>query len=241
MALVRRERGHYMTFADRDSTLPPILVLGGGGHAKGLIEALRLRDPEVTLAIVDANSPAGSSVLGVPIIGTDEMINDAVTRGFRHFVVGLGGTGDNRPRARLFERARAAGLMPWTVLHPSATIAASARIGAGTQCLSGSVVCVEALTGDNVIVNSGAIVEHDCRIGNHVHIASGAVLAGAVEVGDLAHIGAGAVVLQTRTIGAGAIVGGGAVVTRSVGAGTTVYGVPARCSDMPRGDAQSGE
>jgi sugar O-acyltransferase (sialic acid O-acetyltransferase NeuD family) len=229
-----------VTTAADGSAIPPILILGGGGHAKGLIEALRLDAPEVRLAILDAR-PADGSVLGVPIIGTDEMLDIAATQGFRHFVVGLGGVRDNTPRARLFERARATGLTPWTVVHRSATIAASARLGVGTQCLSGSLVCADARLGENVIINTGAIVEHDCQIGNHVHVASGAVLAGTVEIGDFAHIGAGAVVLQSRKIGPGAVVGGGAVVTRSVCAGATVYGVPARVPDPARVGAQHGE
>ena len=47
------------------------------------------------------------------------------------FVVGLGGTRDNRPRQRLFELALAHGLTPLTVLHASATVSHWATIGAG--------------------------------------------------------------------------------------------------------------
>ena len=47
-------------------------------------------------------------------------------------------------------------------------------------------------------------------------------------MGRRASIGSGAVILGGLTIGEGALVGAGAVVTRDVGPGETVAGVPAR-------------
>ncbi len=48
------------------------------------------------------------------------------------------------------------------------------------------------------------------------------------RVGDRAAIGSGAVILCGVTIGADALIGAGAVVTRNVGPGEVVTGVPAR-------------
>src|SRR6185312_14295503 len=130
------------------------------------------------------------------VIGGDERLESAREDGYRAFAMGFGGVGDNAPRARLFERARAAGLTALTLIHPSAIVSASARLGDGVQCLWGAIVAAGAVIGADVIVNSGAIVEHDCRIDDHVHVASGATLTGAVQVAAFAHIGAGAVVRQ---------------------------------------------
>jgi maltose O-acetyltransferase len=49
-----------------------------------------------------------------------------------------------------------------------------------------------------------------------------------IEIGCDVWIGAGALILPGVTIGDGAVVGAGSVVTRSVGAGITVVGNPAR-------------
>ena len=214
-----------------DNGVLGVLILGGGGHAKGLIEALRISWPDAALGVLSVSSATGATVLDVPVVGPDDFLDEASTRGYSHFVVGLGGVGDNHPRRRLFERGRTAALEPLTVIHPSAVLARSAVLSPGVQCLFGAIVGADAQLGENVIVNSGAVVEHDCRIGAHAHIASGAVLAGTVTVDEYSHVGAGAVVLQGMRIGRGAIVGAGAVVIRAVEAGTTVYGVPARRSD----------
>lgn len=204
------------------------VVIGGGGHARVIIDSLR-ESGIADLWAVDADRTRwGGEVLGVPIAGGDELLTDMVRQGVTHFVIGVGGVGDNRPRRKLFERAMALGLRPLTVRHPAAVCSRWALVGDGTVLLAGSVVNAGARLGINVIVNTGAIVEHDCVLGDHVHVATGARLASAVRVDDEAHIGAGATVRQGISIGAQAIVGAGAVVIREVAPGAVVVGVPAR-------------
>jgi UDP-perosamine 4-acetyltransferase len=205
------------------------LILGGGGHARVLIDALRAARPDLRLAILDRDpGRIGAELLGVPVIGGDDQLDVARGAGFCSFVVGLGGVGDNRPRQRLFEAALAKELAPLAVVHPRAVVSPAATIGAGSVVFAGAVVNAGASVGCNAIVNTGAIVEHDCRIGDHAHLATGSRLSGTVEVGDLAHVGAGATVRQGLRIGAAALVGAGAVVVADVADGITVVGVPAR-------------
>ena len=205
------------------------VVIGGGGHAKMVIESLRLAGDFEPCAVLDRRMlTRGEEVSGVPVWGDDRLIADVRRRGIRYFAVGLGSVGDPGPRRRLFEQALAAGLEPATVIHPSAVCSSLVDLEAGVQLLPACVVNAGARIGANTIVNSGAIVEHDCVVGAHVHIATGAVLAGAVQVGWGAHIGAGAVVRQQICIGCEAVVGAGAVVVKNVSSGDVVAGVPAR-------------
>lgn len=212
-----------------DVARPRCIILGGGGHARVLIDSLQLTGAADVHGVLDPN-PAlhGTVMLDVPILGGDALVDGLAQQGVTHFVVGLGGTRDNGPRARLFDMALACGLRPLTVIHPSASVSRWARIGDGAQVLPRSVVNALAELGVGVIVNSGAVVEHDCQIGDHVHVATGAVLASTVRVGRRAHIGAGATIRQGIQIGEGAVVGAGAVVVKDVAAGQVVVGVPAR-------------
>ncbi len=201
------------------------VILGGGGHARVVIECVRLAGEAQPVAIVDADAQRwGSSLDDVPIRGGDDRLAGLRDEGVQHFLVGVG-TG---PRARLFALGRENGLQPMNALHPRAVISPRATLGAGVQIFAAAVVNPGARLGENVIVNTGAIVEHDCVIGDHVHVSIGALLAGGVTVEDGAFIGAGSTIRQGLRIGAGAIVGAGAVVVKDVAPKATVVGVPAR-------------
>ena len=212
--------------SDKDSLC---VVLGGGGHARVLIDCLRASRVAVPHAILDRDpSLWGKELLGIPVWGGDELLLGLAERGITRFVVGVGGIGDNGPRRRLFEQGLACRLTPLTVYHPSAICSPSAKVGAGCVAFPVAVVNAGVVLGLNVIVNTGAIVEHDCIVGDHVHVATGARLGGTVQVGDGAHIGMGATIRQDVSIGEGAIVGAGAVVVKNVEPWTVVAGVPAR-------------
>lgn len=204
------------------------IVLGGGGHARVLIDSLQASEGAVIHGVLDRDrSLWGQSLLGVPVLGGDDLLPGLSAQSVTHFAVGLGSVGDSRVRERLFEAGLASFLKPLTVMHPSAICSVRAEVGSGSQLFPASVVNANARLGENVIINSGAIVEHDCIIGAHAHIATGAKLSGGVRVGAGAHIGAGAVVKQDLSIGAGAIVGAGACVVKDVAPGQVVVGVPA--------------
>jgi sugar O-acyltransferase (sialic acid O-acetyltransferase NeuD family) len=205
------------------------LILGGGGHAKVLIDSIQASGSIDGFGILDSDPDLwGTKVLGVPVLGTDEMIGELVSQGAQNFIVGLGSVGDNGPRRRLYELGLEHGLSPLDIRHPSAVCSTFASIQPGTLVGPGAVINADAEVRANVILNTGTIVEHDCVIGDHVHVSSGATLAAAVRVGLLAHIGAGATVRQGIRIGEGAIVGAGAVVVRDVASWTVVVGVPAQ-------------
>ena len=206
-----------------------VIGIGAGGHARVVIEILRLMGGYDLAGLLDSRPELqGAQVLGVPVLGDDSLLPGLYAQGVRHAFIGLGGTGDTRPRRRLYELARGLGFEIVAAIHPQAVLSPSAQIGRGPTVMAGAVINAAARLGENVIVNSGAIVEHDCVIGNHVHIASGARLASTVHVGDSAHIGLGACVRQCVRIGAGAIVGAGAVVVKDVPDDAVVVGVPAR-------------
>lgn len=189
-----------------------IVILGTGGHAKVLAEALRaMEKTDIHFA-----GPEDEATLLATDPGTVLLVN------------GVGSIGDSSKRRVLHERFRNAGFRFFTVIHPSAIVAADAEISEGAQVMAGAILQPGVHVGANAIINTGAIVDHDGIISAHAHVATGARLAGAVTVGTGAHIGAGAIVIQGIDIGANAIVGAGAVVVGSVSTGTVVVGVPAK-------------
>jgi UDP-perosamine 4-acetyltransferase len=205
------------------------VILGAGGHAAVLIDALSCAGaPGARGALCPDAALWGQKILGAPILGDDDLLTELATSGIKAFAVGVGSVGDTRLRRRLFELGLRHGLKPLFIKHPSAVVAASAAHGPGLQILAGAVVGPRTTIGRNVLINTRAVVEHDCHIDDHAHLASGAILCGAARVGECAHVGAGAVVKQGVAIGEGAIIGAGAVVVRDAPAYSVSIGVPAK-------------
>jgi UDP-perosamine 4-acetyltransferase len=215
-----------------------VVIAGAGGHARVLLEILALRGDVEVIALTDPDvSLHGGSAQGIPVVGGDDLLPALRRQGATHFIVGVGGTGDNTARRRVYDAALRH-LAPLNAIHPRAVVSAAARLGRGVAVMAGAVVNPGAKVGDNVIINTGAIVEHDCVVGDHAHVATGATLCGGVQVGRSAHVGAGATVRQQTRIGEGAVVGAGAVVVHDVAPATVVAGVPARILERAPEQAQ---
>jgi sugar O-acyltransferase (sialic acid O-acetyltransferase NeuD family) len=205
-----------------------LIVLGAGGHARVLIEALLSRGNRPS-AVTDRDcARVGTLLGGVPITGLDEdilrMRMDQV-----ELANGLGNRASRSDsglsrRRDLFQRFTALGYAFPVISHASAVIASNASLGEGAQIMAGAIIQPAARIGRNVLVNTRAVVEHDCQIGDHAHIAPGAVLCGAASVDEGAHVGAGAIVLGGIRVGAGSVVAAGAVVARNVEAGSFAGG-----------------
>lgn len=206
---------------------PAILVIGSGGHAVVVADAL-LAAGERVLGFTDVDaSRHGLSVCGLPVLGDDRVLA-AHSQGDVLLAIGIGGVRGEPGRRLVQERLLAAGWRVCGVRHPSAIVSPFARLGAGVQLMAGSIVQPGAEIGDGAIVNTAAVVEHDCAVGPYVHVAPRALLCGNAAVGGDSHVGAGAVVRQGLRLGARTVVGAGAVVVQDYIGGGQLVGVPAR-------------
>ncbi|MBE0492585.1 MAG: acetyltransferase [Sulfurospirillum sp.] len=138
------------------------------------------------------------------------------------------GVGNNQIRAELFEKVKSNGLKTPSLIHPSAVISPSAKIGDATIVMPNVVINAKATIGDSAILNSGCIVEHECVIEDFVHISPNVALGGAVKVGKFTHVGIGSNVIQGVMIGQNTIIGGGSVVIRNIEDNQKVAGVPVK-------------
>lgn len=203
-----------------------VVLLGAGGHARVVAEALRLSgtEPAGYLAPETATVPFAP---GLAHLG-DDLALDGLDAAATLLVCAIGSVAGTSVRVAAWDRGRAAGFDFAKIVHPNAVLSDGAGTGPGLQILAGAVVQTGARLGANVIVNTRAVIEHDAHVGDHCHVAPMACLCGGVRVGMRAHVGAGAIVLQGRAIGEGAVVGAGSVVTQDVPAGAVVAGNPAR-------------
>ncbi len=122
----------------------------------------------------------------------------------------------------------AAGALFATLLHPTAWVSASARIGTGTVVSVFADISANAVLGAFTMLNGYASVGHDVVLGDCCTLSGYVDLTGAVTVGRQCFFGSGSRVLPRVGIGARCVVGAGAVVVRSVPDCTTLYAAPAR-------------
>ncbi len=121
----------------------------------------------------------------------------------------------------------------WSVQADNAVLMDEVEIAAGAALSPFASITSNIKIGKCFHANLYCYVEHDCVIGDFVTFAPGVQCNGNIHIHDHAYLGAGAVIKQGTpdqplVIGRGAVVGMGAVVTKSVPAGVTVVGNPAR-------------
>lgn len=204
----------------------PVVLLGAGGHARVVLDVLRLRGYQV-VGVCAPELPAGSQWQRLSALGEDVVL-EALDPAEVWLVNGIGPMSGNMVRRRVHEEGSVRGYTWLTLDHPSCVRAEDVSLAEGVQLMAGVVVQPGCRLEAGVVVNTRATIDHDCQLDEHVFVGPGAVLCGAVKAGRGVFIGAGAIVLPGIHLGEGAIIGAGAVVTRSVEAGRTVVGSPAR-------------
>ncbi len=201
---------------DDDFDRSALIVYGGGGHGKTLIDLLQAIGSYRVVGIIDDGIPAGERIMDIPILGGSEVLSRLYQQGIRQAVNAVGGIGDITIRVQVFQKLAAAGFMCPTVVHPSAVVEPSAILEAGVQIFAQSYVGSGSIVGFGCIVNTGAIVSHDCTLMQYANISPGAVLAGEVWVGSQSLIGMGATINLRVRVGNSVRIGNGATVKQDI-------------------------
>ena len=201
-----------------------IILIGGGGHAGSVADSImQLKQYEIA-GYIERADIGGAGALGIPVLGTDSVLEAVFDAGIHTAFVTIGYMGTGHVRERIYDRLKQIGYNIPAVIDPSAILAAGVQIGEGAFVGKRAVVNSNARIGRMCIINTGAIVEHDNEIGDFSHIAVGSVLCGDVKIGKGVLIGANAVVIQGIRIGDGTIIGAGTTVRHDLESGQVYYG-----------------
>lgn len=199
---------------------------GFGREVAWLVESCQ--DGRIVACFIDDDEKKQGIVLNdIPILSLEQAVKqhpDAKV---------VGGIGNPKIRELLMKKAAACGFGFDTLVHPQVEISKWVVMGIGAVICAGNILTTNILLGAHVQINLDCTIGHDVVLDDYTTLAPGVHLSGCVHCGKRVYIGTGAVIINgiqedPITIGDDAIIGAGACVTKSIPAGQTWVGVPAK-------------
>lgn len=193
-----------------------IVILGMGGHAKSIIDAIESQNSYEIVGCVVNETSIHTEEKDYPVIGRDEDMQNLFQQGIRNVALGIGFLGKSKVREKLYFQLKEIGYSFPIICDPSAIISKSVEIGEGTFIGKGAIINTGAVIGRMCIINTGSIIEHGCQVDEFSHISVGTVLCGEVKVGKAAFIGANSTIIQGKEIESNCIIGAGETIKKNI-------------------------
>lgn len=203
-----------------------MIIIGAGGFAKELIEAISPNDIEQGLYFFDNTSKNNSTYFldQFPIITNWDHFTAELKTDPR-FAIGVGGPENRRS---LTKQSEALGGVLTSVISDQAYIGSyDVSICEGATILHNATIANGVKIGRGALIYHNVQITHDCILGDFCELSPGATLLGKVKLGDRVHVGANATVLPGIEVGDDVIIGAGAVVTKNIPSSTVIKGIPA--------------
>jgi sugar O-acyltransferase (sialic acid O-acetyltransferase NeuD family) len=204
-----------------------IILVGGGGHCKSVIDVIECAGKFEIAGILDVKEKVGENVLGYPIIGSDEDIN-LLAKDINNFIVTIGQLKSSSLRRRIFSQIKALGCLLPVIISPRATLSKRSFLGEGSVIHHGVIINSEVRIGANCIINTASVIEHDSIIGDFSHISTSSTINGGCEIGDDCFVGSGAIIVNGKKVISNTIIGAGSTVIQDILIPGTYVGSPAK-------------
>ncbi|HMM82438.1 MAG TPA: acetyltransferase [Terrimesophilobacter sp.] len=207
----------------------PLVIIGAGGFGREVHDIVEAVNAETDmfdfLGFVDDHVTKPELLAGRGrILGGDDILPTLPSN--TQYVISIG---DARIRRSIDQSATELGLRAAVLVHPSATRGMHrVELGPGTIICSHVSLTTDITLGRHVHLNLNATIGHDAVLKDYVTVNPGATISGNVVLEEGVMIGTGASVNQGMTVGKESVIGAGAAVVRSIPAGVTAIGIPAK-------------
>ena len=189
-----------------------IILIGGGGHCKSVIDVIEQEGRFEIVGIVDKPKLLGSNVLGYSVIGSDFDL-DSLAKKYQYALITVGQIKSPDLRVELFSLASKAGFLLPSIISPRAYVSKHAIVGKGAIVMHDALINANAKIGENCIINSKALIEHDVVVENHCHISTGSIINGGTVVELGCFIGSGVITKESIIIKQNSFIKAGTIVT----------------------------
>ena len=160
-----------------------LIILGAGGYGRTIADIANQTDLYDRIEFLDDNASDG-------VIGTIADVESFIDENICFYPA----IGNNKLRDELITRIGSAGGRVVSIVHQSAYISPTAKIGNGVAILPNASVGTNVVVADSCIINMNAIVDHDTVLGKCVHLAPGAIVKGENHVPEYTKVESGTVV-----------------------------------------------
>lgn len=140
-----------------------LLIVGAGGHGQVVKEVAEALNMYEQIDFVDDRAE-----------GTVGKIEDLEVLRVQYDTAFVG-IGNNRVRGEVYTKLKEYAYDMPVLIHPTAYVSKSARIGAGTVVEPKAIVNAHTEVGEGCIISVGAIVDHDVVLEPLVHVNAGAI------------------------------------------------------------------
>ena len=172
-----------------------IILVGGGGHCRSVIDVIEEEKRYEIVGIVDKKELIGTKIFGYEVIGCDDDLKNLIKK-TSNAIVTVGQIKSNTIRVRLFKLLKQLGYTLPSIISPLAYVSKYAFIDEGSVIMHDVLVNANVKVGKNCIINSKALLEHDVVVKDNSHISTASVLNGGVVVEQDTFVGSGAIIKE---------------------------------------------
>lgn len=206
-----------------------IVIYGAGGFGREvawLIDNLNARAGALNILgfVDDDRELHGKKINQIPVLGGQAWFD-----GYKAEVWFACAVGNSKVRRKIYaELEKYRNVKPAILIDPSAGVAPTAQIGAGSIICYASRIMVNAKVGQGVVINTGSSVGHDGELADYATLYTNVIVSGGVRVGENSEIGSGAFILPYKSVGPNCIIAPLASVLTDLTDPGTYAGNPAR-------------
>ena len=175
-----------------------IILIGGGGHCRSVIDVIEQENRYQIIGIVDTKDNIGKKVLGYDIIASDEDLK-SLHKDCQNALITIGHLESNTLRVSLYKQLKTIGYVLPVIISPLAYVSKHSKVEEGTVVMHHALINANTKIGKNCIINSKALIEHDVIVEDNCHISTASVLNGGVTIKEDTFFGSNAVSKQGIT------------------------------------------
>ena len=179
-----------------------LLLIGGGGHCKSVIDVIECEGKYKIAGIIDNNIKIGHKVLNYRVIGNDDDL-PILREKFEYALVTVGQIKSALLRVKLFNLLKELKFKLPIIVSPYSYVSKYSLIGEGTVIMHNALINTNAKVGKNCIINSKSLIEHDVIVEDNCHISTGVIVNGNSIIKESSFLGSKSIVVNNIKVESG--------------------------------------